>query len=250
MYVGHFATGLLIKALAPDVPSAPIIYGVGVLDILDGIFTMIGINTVRPNLKAGPYLFFDLVFIDWDHSFVMAMLISLMWGLGSLHMYDTPTDPSEPVEVGDIPTGFATALLAFAAAFSHWLCDLPFHNLDLAAFPYSEEHFGWGWWSRFLTGAWLIEGAFSIVCLAIAAAVFAQRGVSIRGPLAVCLVLFLSLSPWASPMYYVAQLSPPADYLVHGALVTLGFAGPAWLIVRMLDGVEERAKLMSNKKAA
>lgn len=262
MYVGHFATGLLIKALAPTVPSAPIIYGVGVLDTLNGIFTMIGMNRVQANLEAGPYLFFDLVFIDWDHSFVMAMLLSLLWGLYSLHAYDAaePTTPfsytgdsSIPflappeTEVGEIPQVFQTALVAFIASFSHWLCDLPFHNLDLAAFPYSVEHYGWGWWGRFLTGAWLIEGVFSAVCLAFAVDLFAQRGVNVKGPIAVCVGLFLSLSPWASPMYYIAQLPPPYDYLVQGASVSAGFVGPAWLIVRMLDGAERAAVTPAKK---
>ncbi|GMK56415.1 hypothetical protein CspeluHIS016_0302550 [Cutaneotrichosporon spelunceum] len=225
MYVGHFATGLLLQALFPGIPAAPIIYGVGVLDLLDGLFTMVGINRVRANLNAGPYLYFDLIFIDWDHSLAMALLISVLWGL---YFSSRPAPPRT--------TSAGVGAVAFVASFSHWLCDLPFHNLDLAAYPYADEHYGWGWWGRYLTGAWVMEGAFSAACLALATVLFARRGISIKGPLAVCLVLFLSLSPWASPMYYVAQLPPPADYLVHGALVTAGFAVPAAIMVRMLNG--------------
>ncbi|BEI80880.1 hypothetical protein CcaverHIS002_0200400 [Cutaneotrichosporon cavernicola] len=237
MYVGHFATGLLLKALFPAVPSAPIIYGIAVLDLIDGIFTIVGINHVAPNLNAGPYLYFDLVFIDWDHSLAMALVLSLIWGL---YFATRPAPPAT--------TASTVGLVAFVASFSHWLCDLPFHNLDLAAYPYSLEHYGWGWWGRYLTGAWVMEGAFSAACLVLAAVLFARRDVTIKGPLVVCLVLFLNLSPWASPMYYIAQLPPPADYLVHGALVTLGFAAPAAIMIRMLDGAEDRARLTVGKK--
>ncbi|CAK9783072.1 hypothetical protein CC85DRAFT_301060 [Cutaneotrichosporon oleaginosum] len=235
MYVGHFATGVLLKALFPTVPATPIIYGVGFLDLLDGIFTMVGINKVAPNLAAGPYLYYDLVFIDWDHSLAMAFVLSLLWAL--LFARSTSTAPAAKM-----------GAVAFAASFSHWLCDLPFHNLDLAAYPYSVEHYGWGWWGRYLTGAWMMEGAFSAVCLAFAVSLFARRGVSINGVLVVCGVLLFSLSPWASPMYYVAQLGPPADYLVHGALVTIGFAAPGAILVRLLDGAESRADANPAKK--
>ncbi len=226
MYVGHFATGLLLKALFPAVPAAPIIYGVGFLDLLDGILTIAGFNRVAPNLAAGPFLYFDLVFIDWDHSLAMALLLSLLWAL----------------------LFRKHAAVAFAAAFSHWLCDLPFHNLDLAAYPYSSEHYGWGWWGRYLAGAWAMEGAFSAACLAGAWVLFTRRGVSVKGPTVICLVLFLSLSPWASPMYYAAQVAPPGDYLLYGVLVTSGFAMPAAIMVSMLDGAEERAGVSLGKK--
>lgn len=250
MYVGHFATGLLIKALCPTVPSAPIIYGIGILDILNGLSTIVGLNSVRPNLNAGPYLFFDLVFIDWDHSLVMATVLSILWGLGCMQVYrerQFPTNkPPNPDNQG--AGGGAVGVVGAAAAFSHWLCDLPFHNLDLAAYPYSIEHFGWSWYAKYGTTSWFMEGAFTAACLAVTAVLFSQRGVSIKGPLVVCLGLFLNLSPWASPMYYVAQLPPPYDYLVHGFLVTLGFTTPAWILVRMLDGAEDRARGAEDKK--
>ena len=79
-YVGHFAIGLAIKAWRPQVPAAPIIIGVGLLDILYGLFVVAGIDRIAANLQSGPYLFFDLTFIDWDHSLLMAAVVSLCWG--------------------------------------------------------------------------------------------------------------------------------------------------------------------------
>jgi hypothetical protein len=49
-------------------------------------------------------------------------------------------------------------------------------------------------------------------------------------------VLFLNLSPWLSPMKFVAGLSEPSAHLLHGVLVTLGFVAPGalltWLVTR------------------
>lgn len=42
MYVGHFAIGLAIKARHPEIPALPILLGVGFLDILDGLFIIVG----------------------------------------------------------------------------------------------------------------------------------------------------------------------------------------------------------------
>jgi hypothetical protein len=223
MYVGHFATSLILAALFPSVPTAATIVGGTWLDLLDGIFTIVGINRVRANLSAGPYLFFDLVFIDWDHSLLMALILSIVWGAFYAHQ------------------GSTAAAVAFAASFAHWLCDVPFHNLDLAAYPYSEKHYGWGWWGRFLTNAWVIEGVFSAVCIAVAASIFAKRGVSIKGPAIICAALFANLSPFTSPMKFIAQLGHPADYLLHGLGVTLGFLIPSYIMVGMVDKAQARA---------
>jgi hypothetical protein len=223
MYVGHIASGLLLAAVFPTVPTKAIILGVGWLDIVDGLFTLVGINHVRPDLSAGPYLFFELVFVDWDHSLLMALVLSVIWA--ALYSRDTKT-----------------ALVAFVASFSHWLCDLPFHNLDLAAYPYSELHYGWGWWGRFLAGAWAMEGAFSAVCIALAWTIFASRGVSITAPAVVCALLFLNLSPWTSPLKFIAQMGHPADYLLHGALITAGFLVPGLLISGMIDKAVVKAR--------
>ncbi|TXT13515.1 hypothetical protein VHUM_00882 [Vanrija humicola] len=230
MYVGHLALGLLLSAAFPSVPPAAVIVGSTWLDLVNGLSTMVGVNTVAPNLAAGPFLFFDLVFIDWDHSLLMALVLSTIWAGWYAR------------------SGGGVAVLAFVASFAHWLCDLPFHNADLAAYPHSIAHYGWGWWGRYLTYSWLLEGAFSAVCIAAAAALFARRGVDITRPVITCAVLFLDLSPWASPMYYIAQAGHPADYLLHGAAVTLGFAIPGYILVRMVKSAEARAAKTAQRK--
>ncbi|WP_291374489.1 hypothetical protein [Acinetobacter sp. UBA6720] len=141
MYVGHLAIGLAIKSKFPKVPTLPIMLGVGFLDIIDGLLIMLGLNHVTPNLQAGPYLFFDLTFINWDHSLVMAVILSIVWAL--FFRKDK-----------------RVALIAGFACFSHWLADWPMHNMDLALYPYSAEHMGYG------ENGVLVHG-FLRVCLAL-----------------------------------------------------------------------------------
>lgn len=219
MYVGHFAIGLAIKARYPKVPALPIMMGVGFLDLLDGIFILLGFNTVTPNLASGPYLFFDLTFIDWDHSLLAALFWSVIWGLLFIKHR-------------------AVAAVAALAAFSHFIADWPMHNSDLALYPYSIEHYGYGLWGKLGTLAWVLEGAFSAVLAVYAWRISARRGVSLVWPCAVLVVLFLQLSPVASPMKFVATLQEPLTHILHGALVSLGFLIPGLLLTWLLDRAE------------
>ena len=219
MYVGHFAIGLAIKARYPKVPALPIMMGVGFLDLLDGIFILLGFNTVTPNLASGPYLFFDLTFIDWDHSLLAALFWSMIWGLLFVKHR-------------------AVAAVAALAAFSHFIADWPMHNSDLALYPHSIEHYGYGLWGKLGTLAWVLEGAFSAVLAVYAWRISARRGVSLVWPCAVLVVLFLQLSPVASPMKFVATLQEPLTHILHGALVSLGFLIPGLLITWLLDRAE------------
>lgn len=219
MYVGHFAIGLAIKARYPKIPAMPFLMGVGFLDLLDGIFIILGFNTVTPNLKSGPYLFFDLTFIDWDHSLLAAVFWSVVWGLLFVKHR-------------------SVAIVAALAAFSHFIADWPMHNSDLALYPHSIEHYGYGLWGRLGTVSWILEGAFSAVLAAYAWQQSARRGVNLMWPCAVLVVLFLQLSPVASPMKLVATLDEPFSHILHGVLVSSGFLIPGLLLSRLLNRSE------------
>lgn len=223
MYVGHFAIGVAIKAAAPKVKTLPIMLGVGFLDIVNGLLVIAGIDRVTPNLAAGPYLFFDLTFIDWDHSLLMAIALSLLWA--AFFLRDR-----------------TVALLAAAACFSHFLADLPMHNGDLALYPFSDFHMGFGLWGKLLTGAWVLEGIFAALLVGWAWTRFRARDVKMIWPVLVLVLAFFNLSPWLSPMKHVAALSEPAAHIVHGALVTAGFLLPGLLLCWLIDRAEKRSR--------
>ncbi|PXW86765.1 hypothetical protein C8R34_11338 [Nitrosomonas sp. Nm84] len=160
MYVGHFAIGMALKARYPDVPTPPILLGVVFLDILAGIFIVLGWNQVTPNLQALPYLYFDLTFIDWDHSLLAAIFWSIIWAVCFIKHK-------------------RVAIIAGIASFSHFLADWPMHNNDLALFPHSDYHLGMGLWNQFGIGSWVLEGIFSTVLLIYAFSLFRKRGIDL-----------------------------------------------------------------------
>jgi len=249
MYVGHFAIGLAIRARYPKVPALPIMMGVGFLDLLDGIFILLGFNTVTPNLASGPYLFFDLTFIDWDHSLLAALFWSVIWGLlfikhRAVAAVAALAAFSHFALFWSVIWGLlfikhrAVAAVAALAAFSHFIADWPMHNSDLALYPHSIEHYGYGLWGKLGTLAWVLEGAFSAVLAVYAWRISARRGLSLVWPCTVLVVLFLQLSPVASPMQFVATLQEPLTHILHGALVSLGFLIPGLLLTWLLDRAE------------
>ena len=216
MYVGHFATGVAIKALSPKTPTWPIILGVTFMDLVYGVFVILGIDHVTPNLGSGPYLYFDLTFIDWDHSLLMALVLSLVWALFFIR-------------------NRTTAWIAGLAVFSHFLLDWPMHNRDLALYPYSEVHLGGGLWGLLGTSSWILEGVFSAGLFVFAWQRLKRNGIFLVWPGVLMLGLFLQLSPWLSPMKFVARLDEPAIHLLHGILIIIGFMVPGLVLARMID---------------
>lgn len=227
MYAGHLAIGLAIKARVPDVPSLPIFLGVAFLDILHGLFVLTGLAHVTANSAAGPYLFFDLSFVDWDHSLLMAIIWSLLWGV--LFIKDK-----------------RIAGIAVLAAFSHFLSDWPMHNGDLALYPHADMHLGLGLWGQLGTGAWWLEGLFVLALCTYAWFAYAQRGISLLWPCVLILLMFLNLSPWLSPLKLVATLQEPLAHQVLAALILSGFLLPALL----LSWLVERAQQPNSSRTA
>lgn len=223
MYVGHFAIGMALKAKYPDVPTLPILLGVGFLDILDGLFVILGWNLVTPNPQALPYLYFDLTFIDWDHSLLTAIFWSLVWA--AFFLKDK-----------------RVAVIAGIACFSHFLADWPMHNSDLALYPYADFHLGMGLWGKLGVGSWLLEGVFSAALIYYAYSAFGRRGVDLRWPCVLLAVMFLQLSPWTSPMKFIANLAEPTAHLALGALVAIGFLLPGLILCALVDRAQRRAR--------
>jgi hypothetical protein len=127
------------------------------------------------------------------------------------------------------------------AVFSHFLADWPLHNHDLALYPYSDAHLGYGLWGTLGTISWLLEGAFCLALIAFAEWRNSARGVSYRWAVLVLVLLYFQMSPWLSPMKYIAQLSEPAAHLLHGALVAVGFLIPGLLLTWFIDRAERGA---------
>jgi hypothetical protein len=182
MYAGHFASAMAMKAREPRAPTWALLLGVGLLDVLFGIFVPLGWEraTVTPGVAPG----FRLDFIDWSHSLVMSMVWSLAFG--ALFF----------------ARGRVVAAWCAFAVFSHYLQDLLMHPGDLALWPFSPVHLGLGIWTFHPPLHWFFELAFIAACLAYYL-VRSRKLQSFGGRAwAVCLVIALLHvvnSPWLSP---------------------------------------------------
>lgn len=181
MYVGHFATGLVIKSRVPEAPTWGLMVGAGVLDILFGPFVLAGIErmSITPGVSPG----FSLDYIDWSHSLLMSLIwaaiyAALFWG-----------------------RGLVVAAAMGVAVFSHFVLDLPMHPPDLALWPNASVHVGFGLWRALPTGWWFVELALIAACWfdywrrSQGNPAYGRRPIGVA---AVLLVLHVFNSPWFS----------------------------------------------------
>ena len=94
MYMGHFAVGMAAKPVAPKASLGILLASTQVLDILYGVFVLVGIS--QPG-GASP----------WDHGLVM----TTAWSIAALAIYSFFTR--------DVRSGIFVGLLVL----SHWVCD-------------------------------------------------------------------------------------------------------------------------------
>ena len=211
MYFGHFAVGMAVKAKFKDVPLLPIMLGAGFLDVINGTLVALGIEKVTANLNALPYLYFDLTFIDWDHSLLMALLWSALWGA---LFYKNKT----------------VAWVAALACFLHFVADIPMHNADLALYPYANQYLGWGLWGKWGVWSWVFEIGFAALLLLYAYFSHLKQGENILLQVIFIAILAAQMSPWTSPMKHVAMLAEPYASVIHGILVAAGFIIPTIIL--------------------
>ncbi len=181
MYAGHFAAALALKTAQPRAPTWVLLLGVGFLDVLFGIFVLLGIE--RATLTPGQSPGFSLDFIDWSHSLAASIFWAALFGLVFLRR------------------GRAVSFAAAVAVFSHFVLDFFMHSSDFALWPYAQAHVGLGLWVRWPQGWWWFELAFIALC-GVVYFVGSRRDRSYGGrALAACavvLLLHLGNSPWAS----------------------------------------------------
>ncbi len=129
MYAAHFAAGLAIKSRAPQAPTWALLVGAFIPDL---VWIGLGLAGVEPS--QGP-TFFD----DWSHSLASIVVWATIF---SLFFYRK---------------GLAVIVPVWLAVFSHFLLDLPIHPKDLALYPHSDTHLGWGLWSIGPRKYWYVQ---------------------------------------------------------------------------------------------
>lgn len=183
MYAGHFAAGLAIKGRSPETPTWGLLLGVGLLDILFGPFVLLGIErvTMTPSISPG----FSLDYIDWSHSLAMSIVWASLYGALWLGR------------------GRRTAAVMGIAVFSHFLFDLPVHPADMALWPGSDVHLGFGLWRALPNGWWFVE--LAVIAAGMGYYWYRSRKIGTFGRHAwavagVVVLLHVMNAPWLAPM--------------------------------------------------
>jgi hypothetical protein len=142
MYPGHFATALVMRRAAPRAPLLGLLVGVGLLDLLFGLFVMAGLEGGNDQRLIYP----------WSHSAAMALL----WATAYAACFAR--------------RGWRVSAWMFAAVASHWVLDVLVHRPSLGLWPYSgielglQSRFGGlGGWMELATTlagcAWYVRSA-------------------------------------------------------------------------------------------
>jgi hypothetical protein len=199
MFLGHYGAALALKRLEPKISLGTLFIAAQLVDLLWGIFLLLGWEHVRVLPDDNPLL--ELQFYDYpiSHSLVGA----LGWGLAAAALYYSwPTR--------DTTRHWQAAALVGAAVASHWFLDVIVHVRDLPLAGNDSPKLGLGLW-RHLG----LSVALELVVLGAGLAVYVARR-SRRHPvrplrLAVVMVLLVAT--------YAASLlgPPPPSVLVIGA---------------------------------
>jgi hypothetical protein len=149
MFVGHYGPSFLAKRADQTVPLWVLFLAVQLLDVLWGVFVLLGIEKVRivPGFTETNAL--DLYYMPYTHSLPGA----IGWAVVAAVAYALVARASKG------------GLMVGAAVFSHWLLDLIVHRPDLALWDDAAK-VGLGLWDhRLLTLA--LESALALGCLAL-----------------------------------------------------------------------------------
>jgi membrane-bound metal-dependent hydrolase YbcI (DUF457 family) len=115
MFVGHYSVSFAARAASPRLPLWALFVAVQFLDVLWGVFVLVGLEKVRivPGITATNPL--DLYYMPYTHSLLAAVLWAVVAGLVWSRWKN---DASGARWIG-------------LAVFSHWVLDLIVHRPDL-----------------------------------------------------------------------------------------------------------------------
>jgi len=150
MIAGHFGFAAIVKARQPQVPLWSLMLAAVWLDILFVPLFAMGIETVQPVPGLHGGYGENIIYADYTHSLLGALLLSAAFGLLFVARW-----------------GRRCAVVLALVAFSHWVLDLLVHRHDLPLLPgnaFSLPRLGFGWWqfrqvSFFMELALVVFGA-------------------------------------------------------------------------------------------
>ena len=118
MIAGHFGLAAATKAGRPSIPLWSLMLATVWLDVVFGPLFAANIEHIESAPGAHGVYGGSVIYADYTHSLLGALLISAVYGLLFLRRW-----------------GRITALVLAAVAFSHWLLDLIVHRADMPILP-------------------------------------------------------------------------------------------------------------------
>jgi hypothetical protein len=211
MFVGHYGVALALKRADPRLSLGTLFIGTQLVDILWGIFIVLGWERARVDPGFTAVTPFQFLSYPLSHSLVAGVA----WAaLAAAVYYSRPTV--------DTSHRWRGALVLGIAVLSHWFLDVIVHLPDLPLAGNDSPKFGLGLWDNI--------GATHVVefgALAVGAWIYTTAKTK-RHPLhpvrlAILIAVLLGLNAvnlWAPP---------PDDMTVIGIGAVLMFLGLAWL---------------------
>lgn len=185
MFIGHYAIGFGAKKAVPRVSLGTLFLSVQFLDMIWPLFLILGLEHVRIDPGNTVFTPLDLHDYPYSHSLVMALMWSILFGLG-YYM---------------VRRYLRGALVLGAGVMSHWILDFITHRPDLPIYPGSATYVGLGLWNSFF-GTMAVESLIFLIGVAIYAR--ATKEIDRTGRLAFwALVIFLVVA------YLAAAFGPP-----------------------------------------
>jgi hypothetical protein len=132
MIAGHFGFAAIVKSRQPQVPLWSLMLATVWLDIVFVPLFIMRIETLNPvpGLRGGYGQ--NIIYADYTHSVVGALILSLLFGL-----------------LFAAPWGRRCALVLGLVSFSHWVLDLLVHRHDMPILPGNAGNLprlGFGLW--------------------------------------------------------------------------------------------------------
>lgn len=209
MFIGHFAPALVLHRARPSVPLWVLFLATQSVDVLWGVFILVGVEHARivPGFTESNAL--DLYDMPYSHGLVA----TAVWTVVSASLW-----------AAFRPQYLREALFIGLAVSSHFLLDLVVHVPDLPLAGIRGPLFGFGLW-RHREIALLVECAMFV-----AAAVFWRRERENRGGRS-ALVLGV-MTAYLVGSYYVPSPPTPERIAVTSLSTFVACALGAWWAVR------------------
>jgi hypothetical protein len=163
MFLGHYGLAFALKRAEPKVSLGTWFVAVQLLDLLWGIFLLLGWEHAR--IIADPAAVTPLEF--WDYPISHSMVGALAWGIvAAAGYYSWPTR--------DTTRHWQAATLVGVAVFSHYVLDVLVHLPDLPLLGNDSPKLGLGLW-RYPIATMVLELAVLVAGVAVYVALRSKR---------------------------------------------------------------------------